>query len=333
MKLDKSNTDFLAFFVGLSKLELDELERLVTSFAAHFDQKLIVMDMTHASHKAVAEDGVLWQQDRAFTYDIVPTLPPEDVDVFFEKHADLVVRQQSGRYETRCHRTNRAVYECSDKPFCALLDSDIEFSNDRFFEDASRMTASINAQDFGVLGRFISAYKFGVEQRIYGSRNTQTYNTLMEWCGKLQDWLMERKLQRLKGVARQGNVDELGLRKRGMFPRLDPAFLVINRKRFTELGIMFNMLYLDVDDYTHEPPYDWRILGDEGAGIVYQLAVHKLMAINVDYGLWAKHKGGSWQAMQKKLSNWFYIGREMQGTDRTFWDTHKLPDDMIYRPQ
>lgn len=331
MRLDSTNTDFIAFFVGLSQLELDELERLVVSFKAHFDQKLIVMDMTEASHAAVRGGEVLWQQDRAFTYDIVPTLDPGAVDAFFEKYADVLVREESALYEPRSLRTNRAVYECSDKPFCVLLDSDIEFANDRFFAEASQMLADIEAERFGVLGHFISAHEFGIDKKIYGSRRDSFYNTMMRLLHGAQKWLMESKLKKLKGVARQGNVDDLGLRKRGMFPRLDPAFLVLNRERFVNLGMLFNILYLDVDDHKNDPPFEWRILGDEGAGIVYQLALHRLMVVNVDYERWALHKGGSWQAMSKKLCNWFYIGREMRGTHRDFWREHVMPDAYQYR--
>jgi hypothetical protein len=96
----------------------------------------------------------------------------------------------------------------------------------------------------------------------------------------------------------------------------------------------FNLLYLDVLDHSNTDKYqEWRILGDESAGIVYEMAKNQLVTINVNYENWAVHKGGSWQALEKKNANWFYLGRDLACSDREYWQKNKIPKSMIYRPK
>jgi hypothetical protein len=332
MKLNIDNTDFVSFFVGLSHKELDELELLVKSFKKNFDHKMIVMDMAKASLELVAKGNIMWQQDRAYTYDIEPTLTLKEVNEFFSRYKDVIIREESEFYETRSYRTNRVMYEVATKDNILLLDSDIEFLNGEFLNGVNKLLENIEDNEFGMLGNYISAYEFGVDSKIYSSRKFNIFNILLKASDALRNFVTRNKFKLARGIVRSANYDSKQERQKGMFPRIDPAFLLLNRKKFTELKIKFNLLYLDVLDYSNANKYqEWRILGDESAGLVFEMAKNQLITINVNYTNWALHKGGSWQALKKKNANWFYLGRDLECSDREFWKKNKIPKNMIYK--
>ena len=289
------------------------------------------MDMTRATHAEI-EKGPLWQQDRAYTTNVKPTLFIEEVDKFFDENSDILIRDESKKYEMRSHRTNRTIYEVAQKDYLLLLDSDIEFKNNKFFKEANDMLAHTPEERFGIMGNFSKALNFGVDKSIHLSRKKDPYKKLLDYCETAYDELMKDKLDQLTGFPRQANVDDEGIRQKGTFPRLDPAFLLINRKAFVEKEILFDITYLDIDDYSDSQQFkEWRILGDEGAGIIYQIAKNKLKAINVDYNQWAEHKCGAWQSVSKDNYNWFYLGRDYPQTDRDYWYDNEAPEELFYR--
>lgn len=332
MELTPRNTDFCALYVGLSEMELVELGKLVSSFREHFDHKLVVMDMSKASHEAVRKGERLWQQDLCYSYDIEPTLSPEASEGFFLDNQDVVIRQQSSRYEMRAHRMNRAIYECLHKPFALFLDSDIWFRNGRFFSEATELLRNCPDKQFGAMAHITAAMPFRPMELIYGSRRFSFWNVLAKTLYRMHNWVLDHKFSKLKGFGRLANHDPTGRRKKAMFPRPDPAFLLINRQAFVERNILFRLLYLNIEDLTTSRPTEYRVLGDEGAAVFFELATHKLRAVNFDYSTWACHEGGSWQAMRKKQANWFYIGGA-EGTDPDFWQDKSLPSDQIYQPR
>lgn len=330
--LNSENTDFISFFVGLSHKELEELEILVQSFERNFSHKLVVMDMTRASLELVSRKERMWQQDRAFTYEIEPTITIEQVDSFFEKHKNCLIRIESDVYEMRSHRTNRVMYEVSNKQYVLLLDSDIEFTNGRFFEEMSDMMARSGEERIGMAGNYISAYDFGVDTKIYGSRRFNIFDSMLKFSDYLKTFANHLKFKFSRGIANSANFDKSGQRKKGMFPRIDPAFLLMNREEFVKHDMRFNLLYLDALNFEEGGDMvEWRVLGDESAGIVYEMAKNQIATIGVNYERWALHKGGSWQALKKKNDNWFYIGRDLECSNREFWKSNKMPAKMVYK--
>jgi len=329
VELSKENTDFVTFYVGVAESELRELDALIQSFLDHYDHQLIVMDMSKAAIAAAGRGERLWQQPRAYSDGLKPNCTPEQTDQLFEKYPkDRIKRVEAEFYQPRSYRTNLTIYEVLTKPFALLLDSDIEFVNDRFFTGASRMLKNMSDDEFGAMSNIISPLPFGVDKGIFGSRRTDLTSQMLRLTEKLTKWLVQRRLKASKHVA---NHDPEGVRRKGMIPRFDPAFLLINRKRMVEEKITFQIKYIDIDDYTETSRQEWRILGDEGA-ILYDFADRGMRIVNVDYERWAHHKNGSWQHIQSKNVNWYYIGRGYEGTDRAHWKKTPYPPEYVYDP-
>ena len=329
VELTTENTDFVTFYVGVAESELVELDALIESFLRYFDHQLIVMDMSKAAIAAAARGDRLWQQPRAYSDNLKPNCTPEQTDQLFEKYPkDRIKRVEAEFYQPRSYRTNLTIYEVLTKPFALLLDSDIEFINDRFFKGASRMLKGMNDEEFGAMSNIISPLPFGVDKGIFGSRRTDLTSQLLRLTEKISKHLIQRRLRASKHVA---NYDPEGIRRKGMIPRFDPSFLLINRKRMVEEGITFQIQYIDIDDYTGSKRQEWRILGDEGA-ILYDFAAKGMRIVNVDFERWAHHKMGSWQHIQSKNVNWYYIGRNYKGTNRAYWKKTPYPEEYTYRP-
>lgn len=329
MKLETADVDFFVLFVGVARKELECLQDMVHSFLDHYDADLTVMDMSKATARAIADKQILWQQDRAYSYDMVPDITPDDVDDFFNTLPGRVIRHESERYETRCHRTNRLVYEVARKPYVVIVDSDTEFTSGTLIDYVNELCADIDVDRFGAMARIENAMAFNADEKTFGSRKDDPLSQAFHSVDQLQKQLHHARLSSYTGYARQAQIDELNIRQRGMFPRLEPCFLLINRENITRRRILFDMLYLDVIDDIQG--CEWRILGDEGSSLLHDLARHRLKLVKCDLSKFLSHKLGSFQAIPKKNVNWFYIGRDIEGAEDDFWDRNEIPADQKYQ--
>lgn len=329
MQVTPENTDFVVFYVGIAQSELDELKRMMKTFRQFYSHDITILDMSKATFAAIEKGERLWQQERAFTEDLVPDITAEDTDAFFKDYEGQgVYRIEAEYYQPRGYRTNKAIYEYFSKPLLMMLDSDMEFKSGTFFEDASKYLENHDLETFGAMSEIIAPLPFAIDKPIYGGRRMDPFRFGLIFADKLKDFIQASR-QYLRGGV--GNYDSQKERFKGSFPRLDPSFILLNREQFTKRQMTYRMIYFEVDDYTSGSYRDWRILGDEGA-IIYDLIQNNLRYVNVDFSRWVEHKMGSWQHIKKKNFNWFHIGRELEFAERSFWQENKIPEKYIYKP-
>jgi len=330
MKVTQENTALIALYAGLSSREMSALEALINSVDKNFNSTLIVLDGSHDAHKRVQRDEPLWTQDRNFarTEDVELSVSPEDSDQLFERYSDVVERVEECVFPREA-ALDRTFYERIDEDFCLLMHSDVVFKNGDFFADATRLTGDLNPDEFGAMGLTTSMLPLGVDRALYGRRGDTIVKRFIAKVDRIRNWLIRKRHEGIQGQPK--NYDEKGIRRKGQFPRITPYLILLNRKQYTANEMRWDPMYLDVDDYTMEPPTDWRIIGDSGASLLYQLAVNKLKLLNVDYTRWIEHEGGTWNPHLKRL-NWYYIGRDYEGSEPEFWDERSIPDELQYQP-
>jgi len=331
MDIHSENTDVIALYAGLSEQELTTLEKLFQSFEAHFDTSLVILDGSKQAHRRVEKGEPLWSQDRNFakTDDANLDITPEDSDDLFERYSSTVDRIETNVFPRKA-ALDRAFYEHLDGKFCLFTHSDVVWQNGTFFDDVSTLTEDIESEEFGAMGLITSMLPLGVDRPFYGSRGGGVVKALTVALDKVTKWLIRK---RLEGIgSNPWNRDSRGVRRKGQFPRLAPYLLLLNREAYVENGMRWNPLYLDVEDWTGESRTDWRIVGDSGASLLYQMAEHKLKIVNVDYTNWIEHEGGAWNPQLKRI-NWYYIGRDYEGTEQEYWRNKDIPEELLYDPE
>lgn len=328
MKIGFHNTDVVIMYAGLSSSELDALEQLFRSFDRHFDAELIVLDGSKRAHDFVEKGERLWSQDRNFakTEGVELDITPTDTDELFNRYGEFVDRIEMNVFPRKA-ALDQAFYEHLDNEFCLLMHSDVVFKNADIFDDVEEMTTEIDADEFGAMGLVTSMMPLGVDKPFYGSRGDTIFKKITAAFDRITKWLIRK---RHEGIGKNPwNKDKRGIRRKGLFPRLAPFFILLNRTQYVEHEMRWNPLYLDVEDWTGNSWTDWRIVGDSGASLLYQLAEHRLKVINADYENWVEHKGGTWNPQLQRI-NWYYIGREYEGTSQEYWRDREIPKHLLY---
>jgi len=61
------------------------------------------------------------------------------------------------------------------------------------------------------------------------------------------------------------------------------------------------------------------------------MAKNKLRVLNIDYTDWAEHDLGSWGSNTNlEAVNWYYLGRDQEGSERDYWKDNEIPDELLY---
>ena len=275
MHIDISNTQFFTFFSGMSNGELLHLERLVHSFRRYNKSILYVLDQHLPLQELVRSGSRIHLTTSSYAENVTSDLDEARLERLFEQNADILRRIQIDKQYPHGPFIDEALYHHRDFPYAVIMDSDVVFLGDGFLDEINAIVRGMTDEDVVAAGHIVQRTPFELPSQYAGAG-------AKHFLHRFGDWLVQR----------------YGLWiYHGQFPRFDPAFLWINGDLFTRLGMSFFNLRLNVFDTTLYGGANYKLLGDNGASVLFQAAAAGKTVINIDIRHHVRHEGRGARAL------------------------------------
>ena len=287
-KVNVLDFEFFTFITGVKNKEQNLLINLVDSFPYKKTHKINIIDKSQHVR-------VKFKKGKKTNYTIKNDILLKTLDFNFEKWRDFINKNNKllniiyeDDFYSHAISINNIIYKHSTKKYIIILDSDIEFINDKYLSDiVSYINKFTNYKTgrIGAIGEIYQESAFSIPLKKILSHDTYKFFYGSKKF-KIKSFFKHLLLDLFIKSQKKNIIHKL--------PRLNPILLTLNRELFAKNMIKSKHLWFEVFDKSSTDNLTHKVMGDSGASILNGIAEAGLEVIHIRPEKYVLHeKAGS----------------------------------------